>query len=335
MMGDGDLDGDLYFTLWDRELVDSAVGGHDDACLRVEVLKDSLINSAFQFTKTVPCGNIYKSVDYDGVVVKKLKEYPSTYLVQGTKIHGKNDREPEYFDFARSEILKGRSMVREVICHKKTKGGLTKFLIRWEDKTESWENISKIHNMFSEPPESILDYASGHDLLNHRDCQWLKQFMTGSSTLVEVIGHRDYQGNIEVCCRFDNGDEEWTSVKEILRDGDKDDRIILEKYAMKEELRKGRVWSHIRGFWLDTTQDLLCMEDRSNEINLLRQHLYNMYKKNTEKCGPNDEETVILGRAYKQSNDLEKNGGKVKLPWHLYYKIQPKKYRKFVDITGV
>lgn len=48
MMDNGDLDSDLYFTLWDRDLVVSAVGGHNDVCLRVKVLKDALINSAFQ-----------------------------------------------------------------------------------------------------------------------------------------------------------------------------------------------------------------------------------------------------------------------------------------------
>lgn len=87
--------------------------------------------------------------------------------------------------------------------------------------------------------------------------------MTSSLTLVEVIGHCDYQESIDVCCQFDNGDKNWTPVKEILRDGNKDDRLILEKYAMKEELCKGQVWSRIHRFGL--IQLRLCCVGKINK----------------------------------------------------------------------
>ena len=44
----------------------------------------------------------------------------------------------------------------------------------------------------------------------------------------------------------------------------------------------------------------------------------------------NHNDTIIWGRAYKNSLEIEKHGGKIKLPLHLYYDL-PKKLQKFVE----
>jgi len=326
-MNDGDLDGDLYFALWDHQVVCNIIIDDDEDFIGVETLKDSLINIGFTLIKN--------EEKYDGVVLRKLQENPDKYLVQGTR--NNKTTKLEYFELTRDEILDGRDLVRKVISHRMKGNGSsarTQLLIKWETDKESWNSMPDIRKMFSTPPEAVMEYVLQHSLLGLKDCKWMKKFV-GDSVLDEITEHRIVKGEIELHCRFDAGETEWISMKE-MRNGDREDKLILGRYAMKNRLSQGRIWSSIRNIWLETVQDLLCKEHRANEIDVLAKSLYRKWDDSAkdEAKGPRDEETILWGRAYKQSLEIEKHGGKVDLPLELHYQISLQN-RKHVNVTGV
>lgn len=325
-MNDGDLDGDLYFALWDHQVVSNIIIDDDEDFIGVETLKDSLINIGFTFIKN--------GEKYHGVVLRKLQENPDKYRVQGTR--NNKSTKLEHFVFTRDEILDGRDLVRNVINHR-TKGhgrsARTQLLIKWETGKESWHSMPDIHKMFSTPPEPVMEYVLQHNLLELKDCKWMER-CTGESVFHEITEHRIVKGEIELHCCFDAGETEWIPMKE-MRNGDREDKLILGQYAIKNRLSEGRIWSSIRNIWLETVQDLLCKEHRANEIDLLAKYLYRKWDDSAldEAKGPRNEETILWGRAYKQSLEIEKHGGKVDLPLEFHDQLSPRN-REYVNVTG-
>lgn len=271
---------------------------------------------------------------HDALVTRKLLKDSDLYLVE-IMIHGKKSREIE---LRRDEILQDKSIMRRLIGHQ-VKGKLpssqhTEFHVEWESGEREWCKMRDIRNDFASPPSLILDYVRDHDLKEVKDCKWLKKYLIHDNALVEIIAHKKVKGKIKVCCRYDNGDEDWEPIEEI-EEGDKDDKLCLGKYVKQNQLSKMQGWGKASSYWLKSVQDLLCNEQRSSEIDSLTKALHKAYTTSFEKFGPNDaryQETVILGRAYKESLEIEKHGGKVKLPLYLKSKFS-KRMLKHIDIS--
>ena len=85
--------------------------------------------------------------------------------------------------------------------------------------------------------------------------------------------------------------------------------------------------------WLEELEDLMCKEVRSHEISKLLRKLHRMWRTAFKESGGNHNDTIIWGRAYKNSLEIEKHGGKIKLPLHLYYSLS-KDLQKFVELSN-
>jgi hypothetical protein len=82
--------------------------------------------------------------------------------------------------------------------------------------------------------------------------------------------------------------------------------------------------------WFDNTQKLLCDRQRWLDYDTLRKKVHYAYKKLCKEKGIDDIDVILLGRAYKLSNDIGKHGGKLIIPPYLWKKL-PKYLHKYVD----
>ena len=71
-------------------------------------------------------------------------------------------------------------------------------------------------------------------------------------------------------------------------------------------------------------------QQRSNGINRLVSTLHGKLKGATQDLGCNHPDTESWGDAYKLSNEIEKHGGKLRLPFRLYRQL-PDTLQKFVS----
>lgn len=82
--------------------------------------------------------------------------------------------------------------------------------------------------------------------------------------------------------------------------------------------------------WFDNAQKLLCDRQRWLDYETLRTKLHGAYKKLCKEKGINDTDVILLGQAYKLSNDIGKHGGKITIPPYFGKKL-PKYLHKYVD----
>ena len=80
-------------------------------------------------------------------------------------------------------------------------------------------------------------------------------------------------------------------------------------------------------------QQLMCEKDRSNEIYQLITVLHKKWSDSFEAHG-NTDDTKLWGRAYKKANEIEKHGGTLKLPIHLYRELSDKQQKYVLPWDG-
>ena len=137
-------------------------------------------------------------------------------------------------------------------------------------------------------------------------------------------------GEIKVWCHYIDGDGGWVPIEEAKEDC----KIFLGAYAKEKNLFGQPGWGKTDGYWLEEVHDVMCKQKRSNEISRLTCQLYGKFRKAFDdgNFGVNNQETIIWGRAFKQSLDIERHGGVLKLPLHLYRKISPN-LQKYVELV--
>merc|ERR1711957_385694 len=135
--------------------------------------------------------------------------------------------------------------------------------------------------------------------------------------------HRTEHGKIEVCCLYDDGDEEWVPLKEAKEDS----KMFLGAYAREKNLFGEPGWKKMDNYWLDEVHDVMCKQMRENEISQLRQTLYRKFTGAFDNVGAHHQETITWGRAYKHSNEIGKHGGKITLPYYLFRTMSKKQKR--------
>lgn len=307
----GDLDGDLYLLLWDQEILsyidypleaNGHVGAED---VLVTAPADPLINTQY-FKKDkkgkTKCAYITRKNE-DG-------QYTVTY----------EDMREEVLP--REEIMKGREFVSKIADHR-GKGESLEVQVLWESGELTWRLLDK--ELKNEIQDALGDYAREHKLETRKDWAWLLK-ITRFAEILDIMDHRKRDGCGEVHVRFDDGTTGWEAIEDLKPDQETFDvEDILVNYAQEhEELLGWEEFAWIEGYlkkaregWFDKTQDLLVDAKRFNDFVVLRQKLHFLYD-SRKKMGYqlDDPDVLMLGRAYKESNDLLKHGGKVTLPIH-------------------
>jgi len=321
-INDGDLDGDIYVCIWDPNLLAGITINAIDECLG-EILSDDLVGTGIQ---------VYdKDADewLDAMVMQKLNA--NLYSVEIGPMNYKKE-------MTREEIYDGREFILTVVGHRRgrcSKGKKTKSLVEfnvvWASGDSTWWSVEEIREKYACPPDELKKYLLDNRLLKNGDLpkmfvNWVNKYMEVVVPL-EITKHRVKDKHIEVLCRYSDGEEQWIPMAEARG---ADYKRFLGAYANEKKLFGKPGWKGVDGLWLEEVVHLMCEEVRSHEISNLVPKLHGMWRKAFDALVLNHNDTIIWGRAYKNSLEIEKHGGKIKLPLHLYY-ILPKDLRKFVD----
>lgn len=326
-INDGDLDGDIYVCIWDPNLLAGITINAIDECLG-EILSDDLVGTGIQvYDKDADKG---KGRWLDAMVMQKLNA--NLYSVEIGPMNNKKE-------MTREEIYEGREYISSVIGHRRgscSKGKKTKSLVEfnlaWANGDSTWWSVEEIREKYACPPDEIKKYLLDNRLLKNGDLpkmfvNWVNKYMEVVVPL-EITKHRGEDKHIEVLCRYSDGDKQWIPMAEARG---ADYKCFLGAYANKKKLFGKPGWKGADGLWLEEVVHLMCEEVRSHEISNLVQKLYGMWRKAFDVLVLNHNDTIIWGRAYKNSLEIEKHSGKIKLPLHLY-NILPKDLHKYVEL---
>jgi hypothetical protein len=317
-INDGDLDGDLYACIWDPILLASMTTNPIDECLG-EVLSDGIV------------GMELKLGNDDAEVIQKLSInlYRVAFGAQKNK----------YREMTREEILEGRDYILAVVGHracqrsrgKKTKS-VVEFKLTWSSSNEStWWSTEDVREKYATPPDELRKYLLDNCLLKNgilptKFVKWVNENIEQES-LQEVVKHKTKRdGSIDVLCRYSDGSEDWIPMAEARADC----KRFLGAYAKTKKLFDKPGWEGVSSFWVEEVCDLMCKEVRSHEISNLVPNLNRQWRRAFDALGANHNDTIIWGRAYKASLEIEKHDGFIKLPLHLY-RMLPKDLQKFVE----
>jgi len=318
-INDGDLDGDLYPCIWDQNLIAGMTINADDECLG-EILSDDIVG-----LELIDAGE-------DAQVVQKIGD--NLYCVA----HG--PKKKEYKEMTREEIFEGKDYISAVAGHRagpcskgKKSKSVVEFNLMWSCGGSEWRSTEDIRKEFATPPDKLSQYVLDNrllknDVLPKEFTKWANKNIE-EEPLVAIINHRSKgDGSVEVLCRYRDDDEQWKPMAEARNDS----KRFLGAYAKKNKLFNKPGWEGVSGFWLEEVRDLMCKEVRSHEISNLVPALHGLWNRAKIEKGGNHNDTIIWGRAYKTSNEIEKHGGCIKLPLHLYFEL-PENFQKFVEIA--
>ncbi len=331
-INDGDLDGDIYVCIWDPTLLAGITINAIDECLG-EILSDDIVGTEIEVYDEDADEWLYANV------MQKLND--NLYSVEVGPMNYKKE-------MTREEIYEGREYIVTVVGHRRgrcSKGKKTKSLVEFNVVVVSaergdlagasgdskWWSVEDIREKYACPPNAIKKYLLDNRLLKNGDLpkmfvNWVNKYMEVVVPL-EITKHRVKDKHIEVLCRYSDGDEQWIPMAEARG---ADHKLFLGAYANEKKLFGKPGWKGVDGLWLEEVVHLMCEEVRSHEISNLVPKLHGMWRKAFDALVLNHNDTIIWGRAYKNSLEIEKHGGKIKLPLHLYY-ILPKELQKFVE----
>lgn len=317
-INDGDLDGDLYQCIWDSNLIEGMQNDEENINLG-ETVHDDLINTEFQ--------HVYAGKQYTSLVVKKLGGdlyHVATGPLQRVLV-----------ELTKQEITEGRDFIEEIVDFRGSSklGQSVEFKCKWSTGGSEWFSLQQLCEVYGDsPPIKLKEYVLKNKLhkngvLPNKYSMWITK-SCGDSSVVQIVGHRRKKGAIEVLGQYDDGDKIW----EDLKLHKKESKIIVGAYAKKKNLFAQPGWEGVQNFWLEEVQHLMCKGNRSMALSNLTPSLFSFWKKSFNDLGPNHDDTVIWGRAYKESNDIEKHGVVPKLPLHLYRQLS-KNNRKYVGVA--
>jgi hypothetical protein len=327
----GDLDGDLYFVLWDEDILsylpppssDTSVASADvmeqehsspednDCDSDSDSNVDELLGSVFQVTRNGKSCEVYV-FDRRG----------DAYMVNV------GDENLELSRAQLTEMTAGLEQVVEVLDHCRMKSGHVQVSLKSipsEGKTtEYWSNL-KFEK--KEIPVMLAKYAKAKNLLQEKDWAWANKYIKDVG-VVKIVGHRKCKGkSIQVEVLWTDKTETWEEITEMKESGHSD---ALVSYARENQLLRTGGWKWVTKDWFDTAQTTLVDALRLLEISQLTKALS---KAHTDRGDINESDSMVLGLAYKDSLNICKHGGKVTLPFHLRNKIKNKKLHKYIQIT--
>ena len=321
-INDSDCDGDRFAAFWDTELLE-AIMTNDTRTTELNFLSDENVGYEFEYN------------GYEAVVIKKLAEEPDTYLVELSK----NGCDKETAELTREDIFDGRFSISRVLSHRlmvRNKKSQIEFELQWDsDGSIEWNSLEQIRHDFSNPPDLLLWYVRNskqdHENMNRdADFKWLKDHLKTlpDPVPVKIVKHRAAKdGTIKVYSCYDDGNDVW----EPLDKAKVNSKLLVWEYWYSNQSKLSELpeWDDVSGFWIDEVTDYLV---RSSGFDKIIKELSSKYKEAHKVHGVNDQNTLIWGRAFKQSLDIQKHGGKVELPLFFYRQVS-KKNQKHLQIA--
>jgi len=308
----GDLDGDLYFVCWDRELL--------------RYMKESKESQKFDedISESDECIGIEFKVTRDGKLLDAIvvgKEDNDKYSVE----IGKQTKTIE--TFSKDDIFDGRFEIKKVLDHEQN-GQNLKILVQNTAGDRHWMDVDQ--QLKKESPEALADYAIEKKLLKNVRWKWAEKYVRDAKVL-RIIAHHKESNHVKVKVQWDDGDIEWINLEDI-----KDNAVdVLVNYASDKDLRNRQGWLWTNEIinrrekdWFKNAQKVMSNLKALYDTNKMITDFHHYYIKRLQ----HDEIKKELGNAFKQCTDLRKHGRKVKVSATCSPFIHPK-YYPYIDWT--
>ena len=322
-INNSDLDGDLFFCLWEPTLV---------PYLEASLLNDNNDEAGVQKER-------------EGMTVQQRSEEDNDDdellgLHVPLKIDGKTcdalvtgkDREKyvvEWGDHKRTlsyeELTADRAIVEDVVGHR-GKGRNAEVEVLWRGGKRSWQAFDL---MKEEAPDAIAEYALQKNLLDQRGWKWTKDYIRDAE-IIKIRSHRCHGNTVKVEVLYD-GDTTptWTNAKSI-------DVDILATYVEENGISlSDRHWKWLdksikkaKRSWFSAAQERVSDVRHMAEHSRLVESLHRAHKKRGDITS---ESAVHFGRAFKKALDVGKHGGRVPLPRALRVEVAPGKKAAYYD----
>lgn len=317
-IADGDLDGDLYQVCWNDQVVRSvkqSLGGKNSK--EIKHLDDDLVGLEF----------IEKNNGKDQEFLIEKKIDTDTYRV---RIGNDNVQ-----DLSREEIerlIKDKEHVETIVSHRQN-GNAVEVEVEWSNGHRSYMIVDQ--RFRKEQQINLVNYAIDNDLQSEKNWAWVKKFCR-ETRLVKVVSHRHKKGKkLEAELMYENGETEWDTIENIKKDPE--ELSFLKVYAKRKGLQRTKGFITIcrdqrKGSWFNLVQNKASNIEQLYNSEKLIQRLGRVYKDFRKNHGVGDSTTKAFGSAWKQSIDIQKHGGKVKLPIHLRQHLSPNLF-DYVDFT--
>jgi hypothetical protein len=328
-IADGDLDGDLFLCLW--------VGAIPCSIVMIYSVCSQYI-CPFHFPTQATEIVAYVDHNKDGFLPEvsgdddpllytefKIDDKPA---IVSRKISAKEyevelEGEETTVTMSRSQILQDRDFVEEIVTHHGRR-----VQVKWASNLEpTWDTVDHLRN---EIESQLAQYAIDHDLTKTLGWGWAARYISDSE-MTDIVSHEVTGGNTKVLVVFDDGTKEWRSFEDVKEDAED----LLARYGRKNQLETENGWEWVNKYWrklgkkwFDRTQDLVAKSQTLRDHDRLTTALHTEYKRACK--GGNMESMVAFGRAYKQSIDMRKHGGKVTLPIRLHKNIKEKGLKPYL-----
>ena len=303
-----DLDGDLYFVCWDKEIVSNIP--YDD--------------KADCTSETTSCTSDTSETDEDSLIDTEfpVKENGKSFIATVLRKMDNDNYQVQVGNakkqFSKDKIQDGHGLVADILGHR-----YSQIHILWDDKSKSWEPRSSLRDCI---PIALAEYASENDLLDKKGWKWAQDHLR---TPMKIINHGIENGStIKVEILWNDGKTSWKK-RSLIKDKD-----ILAKYAIEHQLFDQAGWRWVKKFesdkkknWFRNAQDLMVDPVRFSNLNTLTKKLHSLHK--SEEVDKEDK--IAYGIAYCQSLDIPKHGGFAELPFCLHHNI-PRTLRKYISV---
>jgi len=333
MINNSDLDGDNFCVIWDADIV---------SCVEQNYMNDGGISVD---DKEIEDSNLDEEMDDSNLDEEDLCGYQvpidtggevRQFVVQYELENGKYLLKCGDFEeqLTKEEILSDKECVDEILAHNGKKGRQAQVQVKWCIGDTTWEPLQSIQK---EVPDILADYALNNNLLGDRAFAWAKAYRRDAE-IVEICDHKYENGKIKFIVIYD-GKKDTDEVN-----SDDVDISMAAEYAKRKDIKlENTVWDWLREEikdaekeWFKNVQATLVDVNHMAEHDRLIKRLSTLHKRTIVESGMQHEDAIALGRAFKNSLDVGKHGGRVTLPQHLRKNLTAKSsaYTKFIKLES-
>lgn len=336
MINNSDLDGDNFCVIWDADLVSCVEKSYrNDGGMTVNDnernesnLDEELDDSSLDEEEEDPLCGYQVPIKIGGSVRQFIVQYE---LEDGNYLLKCGDFEEQ---MTKEEILCDKECVDSILAHNGKKGRHAEVQVKWCNGHTTWEPLQSIQK---DVPDILADYALNNDLLEEKAFAWAKAYCRDAE-IVEICDHKYEAGMVKFIVIYD-GEQDTKEVN-----SDHVDISMAAKYAKQKGIvLENKAWDWLREeiedaekTWFENVQATLVDIDHMAEHDRLIKRLSALHKRTIVESGMQHEDSIALGRAFKNSLDVGKHGGRVPLPQHLRENLTAKSsaYTKFVKLES-
>ena len=236
-----------------------------------------------------------------------------------------------------TNISNSNEPIASKILNHRGKGGKVCVQIKWKDRPKpTWEPVTRHLREDQDWRDMLVEYAIENKLSSEFGWGWTA-FGINDICISNILGHTDRPLNVIV--KWDNGQTESIAMDDMRNKWEAGE--LVAEYGSRNNLLNRKHWNWAKAFdparkdWFERAQELLSKAYLVYEHDRLRTSLHTIFQNQKRQWGRDDKNVIALGRAYKQSNDILKHGGKIDIPLHMHRLIKEDALHKHLNYYDI